>query len=266
MGGPELGSTRATSRAPLRDKAGTAADAAASKRARFEEELARLTRLAHLGELLTETVHEIRNPLVSVKTFLQLLPDNLDDPDFHQNYREHVVDEVRRVERLLDSVMEQARPGESAADGDARAAVGRVIEAIGRLLEKRAHEKQLKLVIDVGADLPEAAIDEDPLRQIVLNLVLNAFAASPAGGCVRLSAAAKGTRLVLTVDDEGPGVPEEERSRLFEPFFSTRTERPGGLGLAVCRRLVDRARGSIAVESAPGPAPGARFRVELPAS
>ncbi len=230
-----------------------------------EQQLMRLTRLATLGDLLTEAVHEIRNPLVSVKTFLQLLPDNLDDPDFHTNFREQVVDEVRRMERLLDSILAQARPDARPPELELRTAIGEVLESVGRLLEKRAQEKQLRLVVDVGADLPPAAIDEDALRQIVLNLALNAFEATPEAGHVRLTVERANGQpgIVLTVDDEGPGIPEPERERLFEPFFSSRAGRPGGLGLTVCRRLVDAAGGSIHVESAPHGG-GARFRVRLP--
>lgn len=227
-----------------------------------EHELLRLTRLASMGDLLTEAVHEIRNPLVSVKTFLQLLPDNLDDRDFTENFRGAVIDEVRRMERLLDSILQQARPSPEAAQTN-EATIGGVLESVGRLLEKRAQEKRLRLVVDVGADLPKAAIDEDPLRQIVLNLTLNAFAATPERGRVALTAGMDSGALVLTVDDEGPGVPQAERARLFDPFFSTRGDRPGGLGLTVCRRLVDAAGGTILVEDAPGSA-GARFRVRLP--
>ena len=120
-------------------------------------------------------------------------------------------------------------------------------------------------MVDVGADLPPAAIDEDALRQIVLNLALNAFEATPEAGRVRLTVERANGQpsIVLTVDDEGPGIPEPERERLFEPFFSSRAGRPGGLGLTVCRRLVDAAGGSIHVESAPHGG-GARFRVRLP--
>jgi signal transduction histidine kinase len=171
------------------------------------------------------------------------------------------------MERLLDSILTQARPNPQPSEAQQRAAIGGVLESVGRLLEKRAHEKQLKLVVDIGADLPSAAIDEDALRQIVLNLALNAFEVTPEAGGVRLTVAraSEPLGLVLTVDDEGPGVPKPDRERLFEPFFSTRTGGPGGLGLTVCRRLVEGAGGSIHVESAPNQS-GARFCVRLPAA
>ena len=244
----------------LREPAATAATVA--RLAREEHEMLRLTRLATMGDLLAEAVHEIRNPLVSVKTFLQLLPDSLDDRDFTENFREQVIEEVRCMERLLDSILQQAGP-KPLGEEDNEAAVGAVIESVGRLLEKRAQEKRLRLVVDVGADLPNAAIGEDPLRQIVLNLLLNAFEATPERGRVALNASLDSDTLVLAVDDEGPGVREAERARLFDPFFSTRGSRPVGLGLTVCRRLVDAAGGTICVEDAPGGA-GARFRVRLP--
>ena len=242
-----------------------AATATAIARLRqLDEQVLRMTRLATLGDLLAEIVHEVRNPLVSIKTFLQLLPDNLDDPDFHTNFRGVVVEEVRRMERLLDAVLQQARPPVADPAGPG-AALGAVIESAGRLLEKRAQEKDQRLSIDVGADLPEAAVAEDPVRQIVLNLTLNAIEATPEGGRVRLSAGLArdaDDALEFIVDDQGPGVPEELRARLFDPFFSTRSDRPVGLGLAVCSRLASEAGGSIAVEDSPDG--GARFRVRLP--
>ncbi|MEE2674695.1 MAG: ATP-binding protein [Myxococcota bacterium] len=228
----------------------------------MEDEMLRLTRLATLGDLLSEAVHEIRNPLVSVKTFLQLLPENLDDRDFTENFRRSTLEEVRRMERLLDSILQQARP--APAQGEKHEAeIGGVVESVGRLLEKRAQEKHLRLVVDIGADLPNAAIGEDPLRQVILNLMLNALEATPERGRVALGASRVSNGLALTIDDEGPGVPEAERSRLFEPFFSTRSERPVGLGLTVCRRLIAAANGTIHVEDAPA-GPGARFVVRLP--
>ena len=255
----------------LRVPAATAA--AVARLARLDDEVLRVMRLATIGDLLAEVVHEVRNPLVSVKTFLQLLPDNLDDPDFITNFRQVVVDEVRRMERLLDTVLRQVRPTAD-TDEQPRTALGPVIESVGRLLEKRGQQKDLAFTIDIGADLPDAAIAEDPLRQIVLNLALNAIEATTPGGRVRLSGVCgvpgvsdrpgDTATVDFIVDDEGPGVPDEHRRRLFDPFFSTRSKRPGGLGLAVCSRLAREAGGSIQVETAPHG--GARFRVCLPCS
>lgn len=247
-------------------QAPAATAAAIARLSDLDEEILRLNRLSTIGDLLAEVVHEVRNPLVSVKTFLQLLPDNLDDPDFTTNYRGVVIDEVRRMERLLDAVLLQARPA-PASEAEATARLGTVLESVGRLLEQRALEQDMGLTVDVGADLPPIAMAEDPLRQIVLNLALNALEATPKGGKVRLAAEAStidGSPAVdFIVDDQGPGVPVEQRENLFDPFFSTRAGRPGGLGLSVCRRLAHSANGHIAVEESP--MGGARFRVRLPA-
>jgi signal transduction histidine kinase len=101
----------------------------------------------------------------------------------------------------------------------------------------------------------------DSLRQILLNLALNAIEAAPEGGHVRIAAAQQGDGVEIALEDDGPGVPEALRARVFEPFFSTKAK-PGGLGLAITRRLVEDAGGSIEVEDrAPT---GSRFRVRLP--
>jgi len=238
---------------------------AAARLSELDDEVLRMTRLATLGDLLAEVVHEVRNPLVSVKTFLQMLPGHLDDPDFHTNFRGVVLEEARRMERLLDSLLHHARP-EPLDRELATAALGATIESIGRLLEKRALATDLTLIIDIAADLPDAAIAEDSLRQIVLNLALNAFEATPEGGTVKLSAVHEdeGERpgVAFVVEDQGAGVAEEERARLFDPFFSTRSDRPVGLGLTVCSQLARESGGAIHVES--GEDGGARFRVWLP--
>jgi signal transduction histidine kinase len=101
----------------------------------------------------------------------------------------------------------------------------------------------------------------DSLRQILLNLALNAIEAAPEGGHVRIAAAQRGGSVEIAIEDDGPGVPDALRARVFEPFFSTKSK-PGGLGLAITKRLVEDVGGSIEVE---GCAPtGSRFCVRLP--
>jgi len=241
---------------------------ASARLATLDADVRRLDRLASLGDLVAEIVHEVRNPLVSVKTFLQLLPERLDDPEFRTGFLEVVTDELRRIERLLDVVLGHARPARLArAEGDAggderHAAFAPVLESVARLVAHRALERGVRLETEVADALPAAALPEDALRQIALNLALNAIDVTPPEGAVRLRAERSGTSVVLLVDDEGPGIPATMRERIFEPFFSTKRERPGGLGLAITRRIAEEAGGAIEIGTSPGG--GTRFRVRLP--
>ncbi|MCG8590749.1 MAG: ATP-binding protein [Proteobacteria bacterium] len=237
-----------------------AAAAAARRLDVLDRAVQRLDRLASLGDLLAEIAHEIRNPLVAVKTFLQLLPSRIDDPEFRSEFLELVSDEVRRMEGLLDLVLEHAGPSDRTREP--RAAVSEVLASVARLLEYRALEQGVTLVCDPAPDLPQAPVSRDTLCQVILNLTLNAIEATPDGGRVRLAASASAADLHVHVDDDGPGIPTGSRARIFEPFFSSKGDRPGGLGLAISRRLVEEAEGTLEIGDAPGG--GARFAVSLP--
>ena len=238
------------------------ASAALARLGRLDAEVQRLDRLAALGELLAEIAHEVRNPLVSVKTFLQLVPDRFDDPQFRERFREVVSDEVRRIERLLDSVLAHARPRNGPVSGGESAA-GPVLEGVAQILAQRGLERGIALEVSAPDDAPYVPMGNDRLRQVVLNLTLNALEATPAGGRVSLWAGTRGGATEIRVEDQGPGVPEALRERIFEPFFTSKPERPGGLGLAISRRLVEEAGGNLTVEDVPGG--GARFRVRFSA-
>jgi signal transduction histidine kinase len=239
-----------------------AAAVAMERLLRVDAEIQHLDRLATLGRLAAEIAHEVRNPLVSIKTFLQLLPERRDDPDFFTRFLDVVSDEMRRMERLLDLMIDHARP--RAGSGDpAPAPLAEVLASVADLISHRAARSGVTLHTMVDPGLPDAALGEDGLRQLVLNLALNAASATPEGGTVQLRARARDAGIELAIEDQGPGVPEALREAIFEPFFTTRRDRPGGLGLSICRRIVESAGGKITVEDAPGD--GARFRVWLPA-
>jgi signal transduction histidine kinase len=236
----ELGAAAQRLRGPA------AAALAAGGLARLDAEVRRLDRLAALGGLVAEIVHEIRNPLVSVKTFLQLLPEREADPEFREGFLEVASEEVRRIERLLDAVLQHGRPA-ALVRADATSSATDAFESVAQLVGYRATERGVRLEIDAGKDLPEIHIVADSLRQVVLNLCLNAIDVTPPGGCVRLRAHHTEGRVVIVVEDEGPGIPTELASRIFEPFVSTKEDRPGGLGLAITRRIVEEAEGTIEV-------------------
>ncbi len=232
--------------------------------ARLDGAVQQLDRLAALGGLVTEIVHEIRNPLVSVKTFLQLLPDRLDDPEFHQDFRAVVGDEVARLERMLDDLLRHARP--TTRDPiDAWAHVDEAIETTLQLLTYRCRERGIELETQLRAELPALGLSRDALRQLLLNLLLNATEVTPQGGRIELVAdwsERVANHVELRIEDQGPGLDPALRERVFEPFWTTRSEGPGGLGLAICKRIVDSAGGRI--EVAEGRDKGACFRIELP--
>ena len=265
LGGPGRGAVRPRTLAALEGAAQrlagpVAAAQAAGRLSQLDEEVRRLDRLAALGSLSAEIAHEVRNPLVSVKTFLQLLPERRDDPEFLTRFFDVVTAEIARMERLLDDVLAHARP--EAAAPKAGSDPSRVIAAVAELLRYRARSRGVDVACEAEPELPTVTVGEDRLRQILLNLAMNAIDATPAGGAVRLKGCATGSGVELIVSDEGPGISEESRSRVFEPFFSGRNDRPSGLGLAICRRIVEDAGGSIAV--ADGEYGGAEFRVNLP--
>jgi signal transduction histidine kinase len=249
-----LDSARRRLEAPL------AAALAMGRLRELDDVVCRTDRLAALGSLASEIAHEVRNPLVSIKTFLQLLPERRDDPAFFTEFFEIASSELQRMERLLDVVLHHGRP---TTDPPRRepADVAATFAAVDALVRHRALKRGASFETEAEDGLPRVAAAEDALRQVVLNLALNAIDAVTDHGAVRLRASKERNGVTITVSDTGPGIPEALRTRIFEPFFSTRREAPGGLGLAITRRLVEGAGGEIAVASSDS---GAEFRIWLP--
>jgi signal transduction histidine kinase len=230
----------------------------------LDNEVQQLDRLASLGSLVSEIVHEIRNPLVSVKTFLQLLPERLDDPEFHRDFRGVVSDEVQRLERMLDDLLRHARPKSTPEIGEG-AQVAEAIRTTLQLMTYRCHERGVVLDTQIRSELPALSLSEDALRQLLLNLLLNASQVTPEGGRIVLSvdwSADEVNHLEFKIKDDGPGIDSSLGERIFEPFWTTRSEGAGGLGLAICKRIVEEAGGVIEVDNRRGG--GACFRVNLP--
>ncbi|MBK7952056.1 MAG: hypothetical protein IPK00_25730 [Deltaproteobacteria bacterium] len=233
---------------------------------RMDDAVARLDRLAALGGLVSEIVHEIRNPLVAVKTFLQLLPERRNDAEFNEGFRQLVGEEVQRLERMLDDLLRHARPRSTPAIGEG-AHLGEAAQTTLQLLQYRCRERGIELETRIARDLPPLGLAPDALRQLLLNLLLNATQVTPRGGSIRLEAdwsPDRANHVALSVEDDGPGIAPELAARIFEPFWTRRSEGAGGLGLAICKRIVEDAGGRIEVQS--GLSGGACLRVELPFS
>ncbi len=247
-----LSATAERLRAPLQTAA------AAERLSSLDQEIQQLNRLAALGGLVAEVVHEIRNPLVSIKTFLQLLPERESDPEFTENFLGIAREELQRIERLLTVVLQHGRTPRKEQCGE----LGEALETVLALVRFRAEDRELSLVAELPETLPTIGLGGDELRHILLNLSLNAIEASPIRGTVMISARDDAGRLRVDIDDDGPGISDEVRPHLFTPFFSTKSERPGGLGLAITARIIEQAGGRI--EAVNRPSGGARLRVSLP--
>lgn len=223
--------------------------------------LQQAVRLSTVGTLAAELAHEIRNSLVAVQTFLQILPERLDDPEVTVDLRGVALTELQRVARLLNELLGMARASVAAfAVTDLEA----VVEQVVRLLQVSAHKKDVVLE-RVGERLPSGAADASRLKQALVNLVLNAIQASPPGKTVTVTTHTVvdlgGRSVELTIGDEGPGIPEGEREAIFHPFFTTK-ESGTGLGLPVTRQIVADHGGSIVVTGDQGH--GATFVIRLP--
>ena len=241
--------------------------AAAMAAGRFREldrDVRRLDRLAALGKLTAEIAHEVRNPLVSVKTFLQLLPERGADPEFTEGFLDLVNEELRRMERLLDVIIQHAQPADRSASAPDHAGTS-LDEAMATtlaLVSHRSNKAGVELDCDNLSGLPRLALDPDGLRQVVLNLLLNAIEATPPKASVHIAAGSDAEFVTFRITDEGPGIAPELEQQIFTAFYSTRSERSGGLGLAITRRIVVEAGGTItAANTEHG---GAEFTVRVP--
>jgi signal transduction histidine kinase len=226
---------------------------------RSEVVLQRASKLSSLGMLAAGIAHEIRNPLVAVKTFLDLLPQRLDDHDFVSRFRELSQSELKRVTDLISDLL---------ALGKSKTAERRPIdltstlEPVLRLMESTARKRQVEVVVRLATELPPVLADSDQMKQVVLNLLLNAIEVSPPGSAVHFDVhLATPSTVVMEVRDQGAGIPAENLETIFEPFFTTK-ESGTGLGLPLVHQMVTEHGGEIDVESHVGR--GSVFRITLP--
>jgi len=217
-------------------------------------------RLAALGRITAGVAHEVKNPLNSMRLWLENLKESLPaDPDSGSQQAVQVLDkEIDRLDAVVKRFLDFTRPMDVRLEATQLADVLKeVIEIAKPQLQKaKIHVAQL-----LPIDVPEVYVDRGLLKQAVLNLVLNAVEAMPTGGQLRLMLSRRGEMAEITVGDTGKGIPVENRQKIFQLFFTTR---PGGsgIGLASTFRIVQLHNGSIDFTTEVGR--GTTFRIELP--
>jgi PAS domain S-box-containing protein len=217
-------------------------------------------RLAALGRITAGVAHEVKNPLNSMRLWLENLKESLpEDSDSSAKQAVQVLDkEIDRLDAVVKRFLDFTRPMDVRLEPTQLAALlGEVLEIAQPQMQKANIQVAQLLPIDV----PEVYVDRDLLKQAVLNLVLNAGESMPAGGQLRLVLSRRGEMAEISVGDTGKGIPPENRQKIFQLFFTTR---PGGsgIGLASTFRIVQLLNGSIDFTTEVGK--GTTFRIELP--
>lgn len=220
-------------------------------------------RLAAIGKMAAHVTHEIRNPLSAMGLNVELLEEELAREDSTRraevtNLLAAIAREVQRLEYLSEEYLRVARLPQPRMEADDVSTAVREIVGFAR---PEIESAGCRVSLDVQDALPPTLFDEAQLRQALLNLLRNAREAMPEGGPIDVRVAAEGMSVVVEVADRGGGIPEEIRTRVFDPFFSTKGEGTG-LGLAITRHILEAHGGTVTCESRSGG--GTLFRIALP--
>jgi len=225
----------------------------------------RADRLASLGTLTAGLAHEIRNPLVAIKTLTQLLPERIDDEEFRKDFLAIASGEVDRISSLVNELLEFARPTKPQLQYEN---LSEIMDGMVLLISTEVKKQNLEITTEYGENIPPVPIDREQIKQVFLNILLNATEATDEGGMVgveiRTFATEKGARFVqVEIRDTGRGIPEEHLDNIFTPFFTTK-KKGSGLGLSNAHQIIQEHGGTITVESRVGK--GSSFCINLPVS
>jgi len=241
---------------------------------RLEFQIRRSDRLASLGTLSAGMAHEIKNPLVSIKTFAQLLPERYQDSDFRQTFSNLIGHEIDRIDSLVNQLLRFARPAKPQLEPRH---VHQILEKSLLLVGHRLYQKDIKLTRSWDANVDTIRADADQLEQVFLNFFLNAMDAMKNGGELHISTDIRTDEELVTsftqsngqthevlrisIRDSGEGIKPEDIPHVFDPFFTTK-DYGTGLGLSVVHGIIQEHGGQIEVESELNK--GTAFHIFLP--
>jgi two-component system sensor histidine kinase HydH len=217
---------------------------------RLQQEVERTKRLASLGSLAAGVAHEIRNPLSSVKGFATYFREKLKDSPQDRDTATTMIQEVERLDRVIGQLLEFARPSTLKIKP---VRLNDLIQHSLKLIEGDARSKGIKVEVDIPHDLPDVPMDGDRINQVLLNLYLNGLQAMDGGGVLQVKVSREDARKSTTiiVSDSGRGIETADQERIFDPYFTTKSDGTG-LGLAIVHKILDAHGGSIKVRSQRG--------------
>ena len=225
------------------------------------DRLVQSERLAVLGQLTASIAHEIRNPLTSMKMIVQILKRKLQDDESCNESLQVVLDEIDRLNIIVSSLLDSARPMELSVR---RANAIEVMDEVIRLMEPNIRHRNIEIgVIKQSDDMPESMIDVERMKQVFMNIIINAMQAMPNGGTifVKYDFDANNNEIVIEISDTGVGMSEEVLKHVYDPFFSAKSDGTG-LGLTNAKRILDLHDANIQIESAERQGTLVRLRIK----
>jgi signal transduction histidine kinase len=226
-----------------------------------QEQLIRSEKLAAIGQLAGGVGHELRNPLGAIKNAVYYVKGKVAKSELGQKeprvieFLDIADDEVNSSNKIINDLLGFSRVGKPAVSP------ARIKGVIDDALSHLTIPENIEMVKKLDADLPEVNIDTDQIRQVLVNMIMNAVQAMPEGGRLTISVRERDKFLEVEISDTGCGIPKEAIGKIFDPLFTTRAKGIG-LGLAVCKAVIERHEGNIEVESEVGK--GATFTIRLP--
>jgi len=231
--------------------------------------IARANRLASVGTLAAGVAHEINNPLVAISTFMQMAPEKrkADDREFWDDLYQIAIREVNRIRDLVAELLAFSKFTGEGGLALKEVSVNALIKEMVKFIEPEARKKTVQIKQALAENVPAVQWDPDRIKQVLLNLLLNALQATAQGGSITVTTEsveenATNRYVRIAVADTGTGISSDNLEKLFSPFFTTKGREGSGLGLMTCHHIVDQHRGSIDVESQLGV--GTTFRLNLP--
>ncbi|CAN5392220.1 ATP-binding protein [soil metagenome] len=217
-------------------------------------QLLQAEKLSSLAEIASGVVHEVRNPLGAIKGAVEILEDELAENSPRREFAAIAKAEVERIDKLVSEFLHFARapkPQKIPAD------VNELTHSVRLLIEKQAQNQDVVISENLAENLPKIALDTEQIKQVILNLALNALQAMPTGGELFFSTIKDENKIIIEVSDTGAGIEEKNIRRIFDPFFSTK-EKSFGLGLSIAYKIAAEHGGNLSAKNSDN---GAVFRL-----
>ncbi|MEG6521653.1 ATP-binding protein [Desulfotomaculum sp. 1211_IL3151] len=233
--------------------------ASLKEKKRLQDELMRSERLVALGRLVTGVAHELRNPLGIVRATVQVMEGEYKNLEGIKDYSKVICEQIDRGNKVIQELLDFGRPSKPIVSPTD---LNWLLESVLTFTHPMLRQNNIKLMKEY-ASLPKANIDSDRIKQVFVNLIINAIQAMPDGGSLTIRTFAEKDYLIVQFSDTGKGITAKDLPRIFDPFYTTK-EDGAGLGLSICHQIIHLHKGAIWVSNT-SPA-GTTFDVRLPQS